>query len=165
MDEPVQAPAATPAASPAPRKTASAPPGSIWREDVNFTVDEGLGYFLQRVSVEPEIVGGKFQGFRIVDLQPPDFWKGVDLLPGDVVTQVNGMPIERDIDAYEAFQSLRAAPSLRVSLVRGGVKRELVYAIVDREKRAKSNAPAPARAPAGAAPASPAQAAPGKQSG
>lgn len=153
MDEPVAAPAQPSVERVTPQK-ASAPPGALWREDVNFTVDEGLGYFLQRVSVEAEIVGGKFQGFRIVDLKPPDFWQGVDLKPGDVVTQVNGLPIERDIDAYEAFQSLRAATSLRVSLLRGGAKRELVYAIVDRNKAGKS---APRGDPA-ASPASPAPA-------
>ena len=164
MDEPVAAPGPQPATeAPAPKKI-SAPPGSLWREDVVFTVDEGLGYFLQRVSVEPEIVGGKFQGFRIVDLQPPDFWKGVDLMPGDVVTRVNDMPIERDIDAYEAFQSLRAASALHVSLMRAGVKRELVYAIVERDKHGKSAAPARGAAPP--APNGPAPpAAPGKQSG
>jgi len=153
MDEPVEAPSQPAVAVEQPKK-APAPPGSLWREDVNFTVDEGLGYFLQRLSVEPEIVGGKFQGFRIVDLEPPDFWKGVDLKPGDVVTQVNGMPIERDIDAYQAFQSLRAAPSLRVSFVRGGEKRELVYPIVARDKGPKGS-------PANGAPGQPSNGAPG----
>jgi hypothetical protein len=109
--------------------------------------------------VEPEIIGGKFQGFRITELKPPDFWQGVDLKPGDVVTQVNGMTIERDIDAYEAFQSLRAANSLRVSLLRGGVKRELVYAIVARDKASKATPQgAPSRAPSGATPNGPAPA-------
>jgi hypothetical protein len=141
MDEPVEAPSAPePVASASTPKKPSAPPGSLWREDVNFTVDEGLGYFLQRLSVEPEIVGGKFQGFRITELRPADYWQGVDLRPGDVVTQVNGLPIERDIDAYEAFQSLRAASALRVSLLRGGEKRELVYSIVQRDKSTKPTA-------------------------
>jgi hypothetical protein len=156
MDEPVEAPAPAESAEAAPKKPL-APPGSLWREDVNFTVDEGLGYFLQRVSVEPELIAGKFQGFRIVDLRPAEFWRGVDLRPGDVVTRVNGMPIERDIDAYEAFQSLRAASALRVSILRGGERRELVYAIVERDKGGKAKAPAasPAAAPARPGPEAP----------
>jgi hypothetical protein len=150
MDEPVEAPEAPPpTVAVAPPKKAMAPPGSLWREDVNFTVDEGLGYFLQRVSLEPEIVGGKFQGFRIVELRPAQFWQGVDLKPGDVVTQVNGMPIERDIDAYQAFQSLKAATALRVSILRGGERRELVYS------RPAKAAPAPANPSPAAAPTSP----------
>jgi len=128
------------------------PPGSLFRKDVSETVDEGLGYFLQRVSVDPSIIDGKFQGFRIVELRPAEFWRGVDLKPGDVVTQVNGMPIERDIDAYQAFESLLAAPELRVTFTRGGSSRQLVYAIVDPNAKA---APKPANVapPAPAAPA------------
>jgi type II secretory pathway component PulC len=160
MDEPITAPSSPPppTVQVAPPTKQSAPPGSLWREDVNITVEEGLGYFLQRVSVEPEIVGGKFQGFRIVELRPAEFWRGVDLRPGDVVTRVNGMPIERDIDAYEAFQSLRAATSLRVSILRGGEKREIVYAIVQRDKGkgAPASAPVPSSpAPSAAPPKAP----------
>jgi general secretion pathway protein C len=132
------------------------PPGSLFRKDVSETVDEGLGYFLQRVSVDPSIVDGKFQGFRIVELRPAEFWKGVDLKPGDVVMQVNGMPIERDIDAYQAFESLRAAPELRVTFTRSGSSRQLVYAIVDPNAKAAPAKPAnaaPAPAPAAPAPA------------
>jgi type II secretory pathway component PulC len=133
------------------------PPGSLFRKDVADTVDEGLGYFLQRVSVDPSIVDGKFQGFRIVELRPAEFWKGVDLKPGDVVTQVNGMSIERDIDAYQAFQSLRAARELRVTFTRGGSSRELVYAIVESSgKAAPAKALDVAPAPAAPTPAAPA---------
>jgi S1-C subfamily serine protease len=149
MDEPIEAP--SPAAAPSVAAKPKAPPGSLFRNDVNATVEEGLGYFLQRVSVDPEIVGGKFQGFRIVELRPAEYWQGVDLKPGDVVTKVNGQSIERDIDAYQAFQGLLAAPALRVSFVRGGSPRELVFAIVDPTGEAAKKA-----APAKAAPAAPA---------
>lgn len=140
MDEPIEMPRA-----PEAQKAAKAtpPPGSLFRTDVNRAVEDGLGYFLQRVSVDPEIVAGKFQGFRIVELRPAEFWEGVDLKPGDVVTRVNGQSIERDIEAYNAFQGLLSAPSLRVSFVRGGSARELVFAIVD--------APASGTAPKGEA--------------
>jgi hypothetical protein len=137
MDEPIEAPRA-PVAQKAPKATP--PPGALFRTDVTKAVEDGLGYFLQRVSVDPEIVGGKFQGFRIVELRPAEFWEGVDLKPGDVVTRVNGQSIERDIEAYNAFQSLLAAPALRVSFVRGGSPRELVFAIVD-DPSTKGNAP------------------------
>jgi hypothetical protein len=40
------------------------------------------------------------KAFRIVALRPHEFWHGVDLAPGDVVTSVNGMPIERETQAY-----------------------------------------------------------------
>ena len=156
VDEPlVMSPA--PEAAPAPEaKKPAPPPGSVFRKDVADTVDEGLGYFLQRVSVDPSIVDGKFQGFRIVELRPPEYWQGVDLRAGDVVTLVNGMPIERDIDAYQAFQTLRGAPEIRVTFLRGGSKRELVYAIVDdghAPPKPSAAPPPPAPAPSAAPPA------------
>jgi hypothetical protein len=151
MDEPVlaQPPPAVAAVSVAARP--SPPPGALFRQDINETVEEGLGYFLQRVTVDPDLTGGKFKGFRIVELRPAEYWQGVDLKPGDVVTKVNGMPIERDIDAYQAFQALRAAPELRVTFTRGGAVRDLVYAIVDRDGK-KPGAKTPRAVPAPAVP-------------
>lgn len=99
---------------------------------MNATVDAGLGRFLQRVDVEAALDNGQFRGFRIVSLQPPEFWRGVDLEPGDVVTSVNGMPIERETQAYDAFTSLKQAKKLEVSYLRGGRERKLVYSIVAR---------------------------------
>jgi type II secretory pathway component PulC len=103
---------------------------------VRATVDQGLGYFLQRVDVEPAVEEGQFQGFRIVGLSPPEWWTSVDLKPGDVVTAVNGMPIERDDQAFAAFESLKTANDLKVSYRRGGQPRDLIYKIVDRPARA-----------------------------
>lgn len=128
MDEPI-------ATSHSVRTAVSAPGApakvtSLSRRDVDRAVAAGLGYFLQRVSVEPEFAQGKFRGFRIVALTPREFWSGVDLAPGDVVTQVNGKSIEKDAEAYDVFQSLRGAPALRVAFARGGAPRELVLPIV-----------------------------------
>ena len=116
--------------APAPDRAAP-PKGSIWRDDVTATVDAGLGWFLQRVEVQPKVEGGRFVGFEIVDLRPADFWRGVDLRPGDVVLTVNGKPIERETQAYDVFQSLKTASELRVRLQRNGRERELVYRIVE----------------------------------
>lgn len=94
-------------------------------------IDSGFGNFLQRVQVEPSLSDGRFRGWTILDLRPTGFWQAVDLKPGDVVTSVNGLPIERDTEAYDAFESLRKADALAVAYVRDGVPRTLSYRIVD----------------------------------
>jgi type II secretory pathway component PulC len=88
---------------------------------------------LQRVELDdqPVLLGGKFHGFRIALLRDPQFWTGVDLRPGDVITGVNGFPIERPEQAQTAFESLEVASELRVAYERDGQGRELVYGIVD----------------------------------
>lgn len=111
----------------------AAPDHTLARSAVRAAIDQGLGYFLQRVELDdhPVMTAGKFHGFRIASLRDPDFWAGVDLKPGDVVTGVNGFPIERPEQAETAFESLQVASELKVAYDRDGQARELVYAIVD----------------------------------
>ncbi|MEO8878290.1 MAG: hypothetical protein ABI461_22035 [Polyangiaceae bacterium] len=114
--------------------TAEAPPSmTIHRSEVHRVVARGLGAFLSRVTLDDHPAknpDGKFVGFRIAMLQG-DSWKGVDLKPGDVVTKVNGFPIERPEQALEVFHSLDIASELRIGYQRDGADRELRYAIVD----------------------------------
>jgi type II secretion system protein C len=128
----VQAPVAKPVA-PAPPAVPPASDHAVSRSLLHAVVAQGLGAFLQHVDIDdqPVFVGGKFHGFRIAALRDPKFWSGVDLKPGDVVTSVNGFPIERPEQAQTAFESLEVASELRVNLERGGQPRELTYSIVD----------------------------------
>jgi type II secretory pathway component PulC len=126
-------------ASPAAPASASGAPGStrpdhtIFRSEVKAAIARGLGAFLQRVELadEPVFVAGRFHGFRIAALHDPPFWEGVDLKPGDVVTSVNGLPIERPEQALAAFESLQTAKELRVAYERQGRLAYLVYPILD----------------------------------
>jgi type II secretion system protein C len=120
----------------APAAQATPPPlgaHALARSTVHAAVTDGLGVFLQHVEVDdqPVMVGGRFHGFRIAALKDADFWAGVDLKAGDVVTSVNGFPIERPEQAQTALDSLEAASELRVAFERDGQPHELVYAIVD----------------------------------
>jgi S1-C subfamily serine protease len=124
-----EAPAAS--ATAAPVASAPLPAHTLPRSAVHAIVAGGLGAFLQRVDLDdhPVFDSGKFHGFRIAALHGPAFWNGVDLKPGDVVTAVNGFPIERPEQAQDAFESLDVASELRVAYERDGKPRELVYAI------------------------------------
>jgi type II secretory pathway component PulC len=103
------------------------------RSAVRATIAAGLGAFLQHVDLDdqPVIADGKFRGFRIAALRDAAFWNGVDLKPGDVVTSLNGFPIERPEQAQTAFDSLAVASELRLAYDRAGYPRELVFAIAD----------------------------------
>jgi type II secretory pathway component PulC len=134
---PASAPSAAPrtvttaAQAPAPKKT-DLPANAIRRSAVRNVLAQGPGAFLQRIAVDdqPVFLGGKFHGFRITALRG-DMWQGVDLKPGDVITGVNGFPVEHPEEALEAFKSLAVSSELKVMYERDGVPRELRYAIVD----------------------------------
>jgi hypothetical protein len=140
---PAESPVAAPAAPVIATTSARPRARSLARGDVVSAVDAGLGRFLRRVDVEPSLRDGRFQGFRIVTLRPPEFWQGVDLRPGDVITQVNGQSIETEMEAFAVFESLKSAPALRVSYVRAGRSRELVYPIVGKAPVAPAGAARP----------------------
>jgi type II secretory pathway component PulC len=144
--KPAAAPASPAASAPPPAAPASSAPTAadrpsdhaVARAAVHAVLSDGLGAFLERVDVDdqPVFLGGKFHGFRIAALRDgaswAGFWSGVDLKPGDVVTSINGFPIEHPEQAQTAFESLEVASELRVAYERAGEKREIVYAIVDR---------------------------------
>jgi type II secretory pathway component PulC len=136
--EPPSAVSAAPSSAPA--SSAGAPvrglepeARTLKRSAVHEAVTRGLGAFLQHIELygQPVRVDGKFHGFRIAALHDATFWSGVDLKPGDVVTAVNGLPIERPEDGKNALESLEGARELRVSYERDGKPMELVYPIVD----------------------------------
>jgi hypothetical protein len=108
------------------------PAGKLYRDDVQAVVDRGFPQFLQKVQVEASVRDGKFAGWLVRALYPQDFWADVDLQPGDIVTQVNGLPIERETQAYDAFQALKTAPRLVVSYIRDGAARTLAFDIIAR---------------------------------
>lgn len=112
--------------------SARAPAGKLYQQDVVELVDAGFPQFLQRVEVEAHVRDGKFVGWTVLALYPPDFWSSVDLRAGDVVTAVNGKPIERETQAYDAFQSLKSAPRLVVTYLRAGRPLELSFDIIQR---------------------------------
>ena len=106
--------------------------GEIARTELTVVLDAGLGRFLQGVVTEPELEDGRFVGFRLISLYPEDErMRSVDLAPGDVITRVNGQPIERPEQALRVWSSLRVASELLVDYRREGEERQLRFAIVE----------------------------------
>lgn len=112
-------------AKPAP----AAPPGHLARVAVDRVLTEqGPPWILRRVMPREVIRDdGKFTGWQLTGL--PEEWSHIDLQPGDVVTRVNGKPIETPEEAWEAWKSVARARELKISLVRKGTARELVIPI------------------------------------
>jgi len=122
---PPAAPQAAPA-KPAARPE-SLPAGHLARADVDAALQKGPPWVLRRVPIEEVIRDGKFFGWRIVAM--PAEWSGIDLKPGDVVTRVNGMTLEKPDDLFTAWTSLVIASDLKVAYERDGASREMVFHI------------------------------------
>lgn len=106
--------------------------GVIHRKDLLPTLAAGLGRFLQGVRTAPAFANGKFKGFRLVSFFETDpSMQNVDLVAGDVVTGVNGRPIERPEQALEIWQSLKTSTALTVDYIRDTEVRQLKFDIAD----------------------------------
>ena len=154
LDEPLPPPESGAASrlKPAVGAERATPVTALERAAVERVVDAGLGRFLTNVTIEPRLSAGKFAGWSIVALDPPELWRGVDLRPGDVVTKINGMAIEREMEAFDAFQAVRQAPALEVSYLRADQPRRLRLEIVGAPSPALPKAPPAKAAPAAANP-------------
>jgi hypothetical protein len=126
-------PPAEPPPSDAPVATAPArpvvPPGHLLRAEVDqILVSQGPPWLLRRIlSEEVMRADGKFAGWRLVGL--PEEWRDVDLKPGDIVSRVNGLPLETPDQFWEAWKSVAGAAEVKISLMRDGAARQVVLPI------------------------------------
>ena len=119
-----------PGAQTTPAASASPPvaPGHLARGDVEGVLRKGPPWLLRRVTMEEVIREGRFIGWRILQLSFPEDWK-VDLKPGDIVTKVNSLPLERPDDLWAAWLQLYSAIELRLSCEREGRPVDIVLPI------------------------------------
>jgi hypothetical protein len=107
---------------------AAAPGNNVHRAHLEAVLREGPGWVLDRVEVEEVMKRGKFTGWRVRSM--PAEWSHVDLQSGDVVTAVNGMPIERPAQLWSAWTTLTVASEVKIAYSRNGEERELSLPVV-----------------------------------
>jgi type II secretory pathway component PulC len=110
-----------------------ATPGAIRHIELAKVLDASPGTFLQHVQTEPRFAHGRFHGWRVVSFYPGDArFAGVDLQAGDVVTRVNGKPIEQPDQFMAVWTELRTSKELIVDVERAGAARILRWTIADK---------------------------------
>jgi type II secretory pathway component PulC len=122
-------PATATASEPLP-KDSPKPITSLKRARVKETIAQGVGVFLQNVTLDdwPVMHDGKFYGFTLRTINTD--W-GIDLKPGDVITRINGIVPEHPEEADAALRSLEKAAALKVEFEREGKLRTLELPILD----------------------------------
>jgi hypothetical protein len=105
----------------------SAPVDRIPRPLLEAVLREGPAWVFDKVPLEEVLEQGKFVGWRVREL--PAEWGKIELQPGDVVTQVNTMPLETPADFWTAWTTLTVASELKVAYLRDGEAKEMSYPI------------------------------------
>ncbi len=118
--EPKNAKAAAPAADSNAKAPGAddAPPGTISRKSLDSVLLRRPGYVLSRVQMEEVLKQNKFIGWRLTSF--PADWDKTGLQPGDVVTELNGVALEKPEDLWSAWMSLAEASEIRIGFERDG---------------------------------------------
>lgn len=79
----------------------------------------------RRVQVVPVLDGGKLTGVRLSAGTDVALMQQIGLRPGDVVTRVNGLPIDSLARGQEIMSSLKNSTAVRVTVLRDGKSTDL----------------------------------------
>ncbi len=116
----------------------SASPHGIRRLDANHWLIEAravhsairnLNQLMMQARAVPNMVGGKPNGFRIVEIQPGSLYQEVGLLPGDVIEAINGMSMSDPQNFMKALSTLGTATQVSIDLVRNGAPQTFSYQV------------------------------------
>lgn len=84
---------------------------------------------LQDAKATPHIVDGQFKGFEISKVRANSIYEKAGLMNGDIIEEINGMPLTDVAQTIKLLQSLRNATSIDVRRVRNGVPETIVVGI------------------------------------
>lgn len=96
-----------------------APAPADWQQTV-ARMRQNPAELMQRVQVVPVLDGGKLTGVRLSANGDPALMRQIGLMPGDVVTQVNGVAIDSYARAQEIVSHLGNSSSVNVIVLRDG---------------------------------------------
>jgi general secretion pathway protein C len=136
--------------------------------------DPGLLDQVMRTVPSYDNAAGKLRGFRAYPGRNRNIFNKLGLKPGDLVTAINGQPLDDPQHSQEVFNTIQTSNTVTVSVERGGQKQDITLNVAqvasDASKDLESEAgaggaaaappglgsgPAPGNAPPGAPPGSP----------
>jgi general secretion pathway protein C len=123
--------------SPVARRVASPPklPVSSYPGQFSLKSDQienalqNLDQLMEQARIRPHIEEGKPSGISITGIKPNTIFRNMRLRNGDIITGVNGTPIESVEDAMKIFGDLSSASEVQLEIKRRGRKRVLNYKI------------------------------------
>jgi general secretion pathway protein C len=88
-----------------------------------------LNELLRQARMEPNIVEGRTEGFVVRMIRPKSLLDTLGIQRGDILRQINGMPLDSPEKALQVFQQLREAKRLSIGLERNGTPMNFEYEV------------------------------------
>ena len=90
---------------------------------------ENLDQLMEQARIRPHIEDGQPAGISITGIKPNTIFRRMRLRNGDIITGVNGAPIESVEDAMRIFGDMSSASEVQLEIKRRGRQRTLNYKI------------------------------------
>jgi general secretion pathway protein C len=120
----------SPALAPTPRLPVSARPREIAVKSEHIAeAMENIGDLMNQATFRPHIENGQPAGISITRIKPNAIFRRLRLRNGDIITGVNGSPIESVEDAVRVFETISDTPSIQLDIKRRGRDQTLEYRI------------------------------------
>jgi general secretion pathway protein C len=105
--------------------------------DGKFIVDKAeldqqlanLDQLITQARVIPNYSQGKVDGFKIFAIKPNSVFQRLGLRNGDIISSINGAPLDNAQKGIQLFQELRNLPKFEINLMRHKTARTQTYEV------------------------------------
>ncbi|MBI3599086.1 MAG: hypothetical protein HY097_00355 [Nitrospinae bacterium] len=120
-----------------PQPSGASPPLSQKMGEREWIIDqrgilktlENMNQVLTDARLTPNIINGKVEGFRIGEIKPRGIFDAIGLRNGDILTRVNGYPIDSPEKAVQVISGLKGESSVNLDLIRENQRMSFLYQI------------------------------------
>lgn len=106
-------------------------------DDFTYAVDESsvdyltenINKVITQVRIIPYFESGEAAGFRFAAIRPGSIFSDLGFSSGDVIKQINGVPLTSPEKIYTIFQNLKDEKKIEVDILRRGQKKTMAYEI------------------------------------
>jgi general secretion pathway protein C len=88
-----------------------------------------IGQLMGEAKIEPNMANGSPDGLLISDVKPNSLFRRMGLRNGDIITGVDGNPIETVDDALKLYENLKTSDGASVDIKRRGQNQTIEYKI------------------------------------
>jgi general secretion pathway protein C len=103
-----------------------APPPAAEDTSLRNVITENASQLTNIMRLAPQVEGGQMVGFRINPGRDRETFEALGLMPGDVVTDINGMVLDDPSRGLQVFEALGESTMANVTVLRDGVPTVLV---------------------------------------
>ena len=90
---------------------------------------QNLGELMEQATLRPHIEDGEAAGISITGIKPNAIFRKMRLRNGDIITGLNGNPIESVEDAIKVVEQLSSGSGMQLQIKRRGREQSLDYSI------------------------------------